>query len=83
MNHQVYTKELLLMQNEKKAAFAFKKLAAFCTSLKRMEDRLKADGYNRPVKVFESCRWKIKILSSEIDPLLLDLAYLRSQQSSK
>jgi hypothetical protein len=36
------TKELLLMQNEKRAAFAFKKLAAFCTSLKRMEARLKA-----------------------------------------
>lgn len=77
------TKELLLMQNEKRAAFAFKKLAAFCTSLKRMEARLKADGYNHASSAFDSCRRKIKILATEIDPLLLDLAYLRSQQNSK
>jgi len=77
------TRELLHRLKEKRAAFAFKKLAAFCTSLKHMEQRLKDDGYNKALTIFESCRKKIRILSKEIDPLLLELAYLRSQAKLK
>jgi hypothetical protein len=75
------TSSLLISQKEKRAILAFKKLAAFCTSLKFMQERLQQQGFEENLTIFDSCRRKLRFLSNEINPLLLDLAYLRSQES--